>query len=108
MYAKNFNYFQTKTFFLSTLSLSLNVNICFWQHIKALVKIHKLREMMPAQLKVTTMNKETRKLIKVTIPNEKTKLRKTNKLVDDLMGKNAELRLKFITENAHNELSLDI
>ena len=54
------------------------------------------------------MNKETRKLIKVTIPNEKIKLRKTNKLVDDLMGKNAELRLKFITENAHNNLSLDI
>src|SRR6056300_839334 len=62
-----------------------------------------LGEMMPAQLKVTTMNKETRKLIKVTIP-----IKKTNKLVDDLMGKNAELRLKFITENAHNDLSLDI
>lgn len=81
------------------------------QNKKSKIEISRFKglgEMMPAQLKVTTMNKETRKLIKVTIPNEKTKLRKTNKLVDDLMGKNAELRLKFITENAHNELSLDI
>jgi topoisomerase-4 subunit B len=39
---------------------------------------------------------------------KKLKLRKTNKLVDDLMGKNAELRLKFITENAKNDLSLDV
>ena len=81
------------------------------QNKKSKIEISRFKglgEMMPAQLKVTTMNKETRKLIKVTIPNEKTKLRKTNKLVDDLMGKNAELRLKFITENAHNNLSLDI
>jgi DNA gyrase/topoisomerase IV subunit B len=64
--------------------------------------------MMPAQLKVTTMNKETRNLIKVTIPNEKIKFRKTNKLVYDFIGKNFDFRLKFITENAHNNLSLDI
>ena len=81
------------------------------QNKKSKIEISRFKglgEMMPAQLKVTTMNKETRKLIKVTIPNEKIKLRKTNKLVDDLMGKNAELRLKFITENADNNLSLDI
>jgi topoisomerase-4 subunit B len=81
------------------------------QNKKSKIEISRFKglgEMMPAQLKVTTMNKETRKLIKVSIPNEKIKLRKTNKLVDDLMGKNAELRLKFITENAHNNLSLDI
>jgi topoisomerase-4 subunit B len=81
------------------------------QNKKSKIEISRFKglgEMMPAQLKVTTMNKETRKLIKVTIPNEKIKLKKTNKLVDDLMGKNAELRLKFITENAHNDLSLDI
>ena len=67
-----------------------------------------LGEMMPAQLKVTTMNKETRKLIKVTLPNQTSKMKKTNKLVNDLMGKNAELRLKFISENATKNLSLDI
>ncbi len=64
--------------------------------------------MMPAQLKETTMNKETRKLIKVIIPAQKTKVKKTNKLVSDLMGKNAELRLKFISENANKNLNLDI
>ena len=67
-----------------------------------------LGEMMPAQLKETTMNKETRKLIKVMLPNQKPKMKKTNKLVSDLMGKNAELRLKFISENASKNLSLDI
>ena len=64
--------------------------------------------MMPAQLKETTMNKETRKLIKVVLPVQKPKMKKTNKLVSDLMGKNAELRLKFISENANKSLSLDI
>jgi topoisomerase-4 subunit B len=67
-----------------------------------------LGEMMPAQLKETTMNKETRKLIKVNLPSQIQKLKNTNKLVNDLMGKNAELRLKFITENANRNLSLDI
>ena len=67
-----------------------------------------LGEMMPAQLKETTMNKETRKLIKVVLPVQKPKMKKTNKLVSDLMGKNAELRLKFISENANKSLSLDI
>jgi len=54
------------------------------------------------------MNKETRKLIKVVLPVQKPKMKKTNKLVSDLMGKNAELRLKFISENANKSLSLDI
>ncbi len=67
-----------------------------------------LGEMMPAQLKETTMNKETRKLIKVNLPSQRQKIKNTNKLVNDLMGKNAELRLKFITENANRNLSLDI
>ena len=67
-----------------------------------------LGEMMPAQLKETTMNKETRKLIKVNLPSQRQKLKNTNKLINDLMGKNAELRLKFITENANRNLSLDI
>ena len=30
-------------------------------------------------------------------------MKKTNKLVSDLMGKNAELRLKFISENANKK-----
>ena len=64
--------------------------------------------MMPSQLKETTMNKNTRKLIKVIMPTQKPKAKKANKLVSDLMGKNAELRLKFIAENANKNLNLDI
>ena len=64
--------------------------------------------MMPAQLKETTMNKETRNLMKIILPKDKIKLKVTNKLVNDLMGKNADLRLKFISANAGNTLNLDI
>ena len=67
-----------------------------------------LGEMMPSQLKETTMNKDTRKLIKVVMPSQKPKLKKTNKLINDLMGKNADLRLKFISENANKNNNLDI
>ena len=67
-----------------------------------------LGEMMPAQLKETTMNKESRNLMKIALPKDKAKYKKTNKLVNDLMGKNAELRLKFISENAGKNFNLDI
>ena len=67
-----------------------------------------LGEMMPAQLKETTMNKETRALIKVCVPTNKAKYKVTSKLVNDLMGKDADLRLKFISENAGKSLNLDI
>ena len=78
---------------------------------KAKIEISRFKglgEMMPAQLKETTMNKESRKLIKVILPKQKPKLKKTNRLISDLMGKNADLRLKFISENANKNLSLDI
>jgi topoisomerase-4 subunit B len=67
-----------------------------------------LGEMMPAQLKETTMNKETRNLIKVSVPKDKVKYKITSKLVNDLMGKESDLRLKFISENAGSSLNLDI
>ena len=57
-----------------------------------------LGEMMPAQLKETTMSPENRTLLKVQIaPNDK---KKTKKSVEALMGKRPELRFKFITENS--------
>ncbi len=67
-----------------------------------------LGEMMPAQLKETTMNKITRKLIKVTLPQKRNLYKATNKLINDLMGKDSELRLKFIAANANTNLNLDI
>jgi len=42
------------------------------------------------------------------LPVQKLKVKKTNKLIDDLMGKNAEKRLNFISENSSKNLILDI
>jgi len=55
-----------------------------------------LGEMMPAQLKETTMRPGHRTLIKV----ETAKGDDTDELVEKLMGKKAELRFQFIQENA--------
>ena len=57
-----------------------------------------LGEMMPAQLKETTMSQENRTLLKVQIAAKDKK--KTHKSVDALMGKKPELRFKFIVENS--------
>lgn len=59
-----------------------------------------LGEMMPAQLKETTMNPETRQLIRITLPHEYEQRAAVNDLVDRLMGKNPEHRFNFIQENA--------
>ena len=56
-----------------------------------------LGEMNPSQLKETTMDIKTRRLIqmfKFEYPEE------TNELVDNLMGKNPEYRFNFISKNA--------
>ena len=63
-----------------------------------------LGEMMPNQLKETTMSPKTRRLIRVDLP-PKTEdgledTEKTKALVYDLMGKKPEFRFKFITEHA--------
>ena len=57
-----------------------------------------LGEMMPAQLKETTMNPATRALARVVIPEDKIEF--SIDLVDRLMGKRAEARFQFIQENA--------
>ena len=57
-----------------------------------------LGEMMPAQLKDTTMKPGARTLIQVEVPEEAR--RDTDNLVERLMGKKPELRFKFIQENA--------
>lgn len=63
-----------------------------------------LGEMMPNQLKETTMSPKTRRLVRVDLP-PKTEdgledTEKTKTLVYDLMGKKPEFRFKFITEHA--------
>lgn len=57
-----------------------------------------LGEMMPAQLKVTTMNPETRQLARVVIADDKAE--EAGNLVTRLMGKKPEARFTFIQENA--------
>ena len=57
-----------------------------------------LGEMLPAQLKETTMMPGSRTLLQVEIPEEENKA--TAKTVKDLMGNKPELRFKFIQENA--------
>jgi topoisomerase IV subunit B len=58
-----------------------------------------LGEMMPAQLKETTMRPGARTLVRVEIGADEAKA--TGDLVERLMGKKPELRFQFIQENAH-------
>ena len=69
-----------------------------------------LGEMNPAQLKETTMNPETRILARVTLPDSFDELTeiKPAQLIETLMGRKAELRYKFIQENAHFVEELDV
>ena len=57
-----------------------------------------LGEMMPAQLKETTMRPGHRTLLQVHIPKEDVK--ETENMFERLMGKKPELRFQFIQENA--------
>ncbi len=57
-----------------------------------------LGEMMPAQLKETTMNPATRTLARVVIAEDK--IAESANLVERLMGKKPEARFQFIQENA--------
>ncbi|WP_411817629.1 DNA topoisomerase IV subunit B [Hyphococcus sp. DH-69] len=57
-----------------------------------------LGEMMPAQLKETTMNPETRSLARVVIAEDKSE--DCGDLVTRLMGRKPEARFQFIQENA--------
>src|SRR5258708_26981173 len=56
-----------------------------------------LGEMMPAQLKETTMDPATRTLARVSLPDGEASV---NELVETLMGRKPELRVKFIQQNA--------
>jgi topoisomerase-4 subunit B len=56
-----------------------------------------LGEMMPAQLKETTMDPRTRTLARVVLPRAEEQV---EDLVEQLMGRRPELRFRFIQENA--------
>lgn len=61
-----------------------------------------LGEMMPAQLRETTMDPTSRSLLRVTLPQEYEERASVKDLVDRLMGKNPEHRFQFIQANAAN------
>ncbi len=72
-----------------------------------------LGEMSAEQLKVTTMDKNNRVLLRVQLPNTSTEEGKeeafaTRRQVERLMGKNPELRFQFIIEHAKFAGNLDI
>ncbi len=56
-----------------------------------------LGEMMPAQLKETTMDPQTRQLARISLPQAEEAV---ERLVETLMGRKPELRFRFIQENA--------
>jgi topoisomerase-4 subunit B len=65
-----------------------------------------LGEMMPAQLKETTMKPGNRTLVRVDIGEDERK--ETEDLVERLMGKKPELRFQYIQENAQFATNVDV
>ena len=64
---------------------------------------------MPAeQLKETTMDQTKRNLILINSEKAKKDIKITEKLFETLMGKQADLRFKFIQNNANFIKNLDI
>lgn len=66
-----------------------------------------LGEMNPQQLRETTMNPETRSLIRITLPAEHEQRFAVKELVDRLMGRNPEHRFNFI-QNRAGEIDRDL
>ncbi|MBP01372.1 MAG: DNA topoisomerase IV subunit B [Rhodospirillaceae bacterium] len=66
-----------------------------------------LGEMPPAQLRETTMDPSQRTLFRITVPTGE-KIRKTETLVEELMGRRPEPRFHFIQKNAEFVKHLDI
>ena len=59
-----------------------------------------LGEMMPAQLRETTMNPATRSLLKVTLPGPYEERQAARDIVEQLMGKDPALRFAYIQNHA--------
>ncbi|MDO8289384.1 MAG: DNA topoisomerase IV subunit B [Parvibaculum sp.] len=65
-----------------------------------------LGEMLPAQLKETTMTRSKRTLLRVMVPDDDVK--ETRSSIDRLMGNKPEMRFQFIQERAAFAVDLDI
>ena len=60
--------------------------------------------MMPKVLWETTLNPKTRRLLRVNINDQIL----TDRVINELMGKDASARFRFIMENADQAKGLDI
>jgi topoisomerase-4 subunit B len=65
-----------------------------------------LGEMMPRQLKETTMDPATRRMTRVTIDDDAPG--ETGDLVERLMGRKPELRFQYIQEHARFVEDVDV
>jgi len=65
-----------------------------------------LGEMMPKVLWETTLDPRTRRLLRVAISDSDRIL--TDRVINDLMGKDAAARFRFIMERADEALDLDV
>ena len=63
-----------------------------------------LGEMMPKVLWDTTLNPETRRLLKVEIDDQL----ETDRVISDLMGRDASARFRFIMERAEDAVEIDV
>src|SRR5687767_13210636 len=63
-----------------------------------------LGEMMPKVLWETTLNPRTRRLLKVEISDQLV----TDRVINELMGKDASARFRFIMERAEDAVELDV
>ena len=65
-----------------------------------------LGEMMPKVLWDTTLNPKTRRLLRVEV--EPSEISSTDKVMDDLMGKDPSARFRFIMEHADQAQEIDV
>jgi DNA gyrase subunit B/topoisomerase-4 subunit B len=63
-----------------------------------------LGEMMPKVLWETTLNPRTRRLLKVEISDQLV----TDRVINELMGKDASARFRFIMDRAEEAVELDV
>ena len=60
--------------------------------------------MMPKVLWETTLNPKTRRLLRVEISDQLV----TDRVINELMGKDASARFRFIMDRADNVVELDV
>src|SRR5258706_7306132 len=69
-----------------------------------IMRLKGLGEMMPEQLKATTLDPRRRRALKVTVPD----VLEAERTLGELMGKDASARYRFITERAREVTADDL